>query len=219
LTLDKHVSVKQAVVIAREDEPGDKRLVAYCLPNDNKKILCLPNDNKKILAGELRQFLQDKLPEYMMPSAFVQVENLPRTPSGKIDRRGLPAPSNQRPDLSTVFVAAETDLQKTFAKIWNKLLKVDPIGINDNFFDLGGNSLLALKFIAALRQEHNLDLPVVKMYQHPDIYSLTEFLTNGSKTKSFYENAQDRFSSNIKGKIETVEDGIAVIGMAGRFPA
>jgi len=208
LTLDKHVSVKQAVVIAREDEPGDKRLVAYCLPNDNKKIL----------AGELRQFLQDKLPEYMMPSAFVQVENLPRTPSGKIDRRGLPAPSNQRPDLSTVFVAAETDLQKTFAKIWNKLLKVDPIGINDNFFDLGGNSLLALKFIAALRQEHNLDLPVVKMYQHPDIYSLTEFLTNGSKTKSFYENAQDRFSSNIKGKIETVEDGIAVIGMAGRFP-
>ncbi|HNU48253.1 MAG TPA: beta-ketoacyl synthase N-terminal-like domain-containing protein, partial [Bacteroidia bacterium] len=208
LTLDKHVSVKQAVVIAREDEPGDKRLVAYCLPNDNKKIL----------AGELRQFLQDKLPEYMMPSAFVQVENFPRTPSGKIDRRGLPAPSNQRPDLSTVFVAAETDLQKTFAKTWSKLLKVDPIGINDNFFDLGGNSLLALKFIAALRQEHNLDLPVVKMYQHPDIYSLTEFLTNGAKTKSFYENAQDRFSSNIKGKIETVEDGIAVIGMAGRFP-
>ncbi|HRB37884.1 MAG TPA: non-ribosomal peptide synthetase, partial [Bacteroidia bacterium] len=121
LTLDKHATVKQAVVIAREDEPGDKRLVAYCLPHDNKKIL----------AGELRQFLQDKLPEYMMPSAFVQIEEFPRTPSGKIDRRSLPAPSNKRPDIGTVFVAAETDLQKTFVKTWSKLLKVAEIGIND----------------------------------------------------------------------------------------
>ena len=134
LTLDKHASVKQAVVVAREDEPGDKRLVAYCLPHDGKNIN----------AGELRKFLSDKLPEYMMPSAFVQMENFPRTPSGKIDRRNLPAPSNKRPELGNVFVAPETDLQKTFSSAWSKLLKVEGIGINDNFFDLGGNSLLAL---------------------------------------------------------------------------
>lgn len=208
LTLDKHASVKQAVVVAREDEPGDKRLVAYCLPHDGKNIN----------AGELRKFLADKLPEYMMPSAFVQMENFPRTPSGKIDRRNLPAPSNKRPELGNIFVAPETDLQKTFATAWSKLLKVEGIGINDNFFDLGGNSLLALKFIAELRQEHNLDLPVVKMYQHPDILSLTKFLSNDSSERNNFKKIEERFSDNVKGKIESVEDGIAVIGMSGRFP-
>lgn len=208
LTLDKHASVKQAVVVAREDEPGDKRLVAYCLPHDGKNIN----------AGELRKFLSDKLPEYMMPSAFVQMENFPRTPSGKIDRRNLPAPSNKRPELGNVFVAPETDLQKTFSSAWSKLLKVEGIGINDNFFDLGGNSLLALKFIAELRQEHNLDLPVVKMYQHPDILSLTKFLSNDSSENDNFKKIEERFSDNVKGKVEGVEDGIAVIGMSGRFP-
>lgn len=208
LTLDKHASVKQAVVVAREDEPGDKRLVAYCLLHDGKNMN----------AGELRKFLADKLPEYMMPSAFVQMENFPRTPSGKIDRRSLPAPSNKRPELGNIFVAPETDLQKTFATAWSKLLKVEGIGINDNFFDLGGNSLLALKFIAELRQEHNLDLPVVKMYQHPEILSLTKFLSNDSSENDNFKKIEERFSDNVKGKIESVEDGIAVIGMSGRFP-
>ncbi len=208
LTLDKHTSVKQAVVTAREDEPGDKRLVAYCLPHEAKNIN----------AGELRKFLSDKLPEYMMPSAFVQMENFPRTPSGKIDRRNLPAPSNKRPELGNVFVAPETDLQKTFAKAWSKLLKVEGIGINDNFFDLGGNSLLALKFIAELRQEHNLDLPVVKMYQHPDIFSLTKFLSNDGSGENNFKKIEERYSDSVKGKIESVEDGIAIIGMSGRFP-
>lgn len=210
LTLDKHASVKQAVVVAREDEPGDKRLVAYCLPHDGKNIN----------AGELRKFLSDKLPEYMMPSAFVQMENFPRTPSGKIDRRNLPAPSNKRPELGNVFVAPETDLQKTFSSAWSKLLKVEGIGINDNFFDLGGNSLLALKFIAELRQEHNLDLPVVKMYQHPDILSLTNYLATDSTDKNIFSDIEKRYAtdSQIKGRINNVEDGIAIIGMSGKFP-
>ena len=103
----------------------------------------------------------------MMPSAFVQVENFPRTPSGKIDRRNLPAPSGKRPDLGNVFVAPETDLQKMFANKWEHLLKLEGIGIHDNFFELGGNSLLALKFIAELRQEQQLDLPVVKCISTP----------------------------------------------------
>jgi amino acid adenylation domain-containing protein len=208
LTLDKHDSVKQAVVVAREDEPGDKRLVAYCLAEEGKNIS----------TGELRKFLSDKLPEYMMPSAFVKVEEFPRTPSGKIDRRNLPAPSNKRPDLNNVFVAPETELQKMFASKWGQLLKIEGIGIHDNFFDLGGNSLLALKFIAELRQEQNLDLPVVKMYQHPDIFSLTKFLSNEDSSKSYFQSAQERFAGGVKGKIETIEDGIAVIGMSGRFP-
>lgn len=123
LTLDKHDTVKQAVVVAREDEPGDKRLVAYCLAEEGKNIS----------TGELRKFLSDKLPEYMMPSAFVQVENFPRTPSGKIDRRNLPAPSGNRPDLGNVFVAPETDLQKMFANKWEHLLKLEGIGVHDNF--------------------------------------------------------------------------------------
>lgn len=208
LTLDKHDTVKQAVVVAREDEPGDKRLVAYCLAEEGKNIS----------TGELRKFLSDKLPEYMMPSAFVQVENFPRTPSGKIDRRNLPAPSGKRPDLGNVFVAPESDLQKMFATKWEQLLKLEGVGIHDNFFELGGNSLLALKFIAELRQEHQLDLPVVKMYQHPDIFSLTKFLGNDSSSKSFYQSAQERYATGVKGRIENVEDGIAVIGMSGRFP-
>ncbi len=210
LTLDKHSSVNAAVVIAREDEPGDKRLVAYLIPEQGKNIN----------ASELRKFLSDKLPEYMMPSAFVQMESFPRTPSGKIDRRNLPAPSNKRPELSTLFAAPQSDMEKQFAKLWCKLLKIDSVGTSDNFFELGGNSLLALKFIAELRQEHNLDLPVVKMYQHPDILSLVKFLSNDSTTKSFYDAAQERYTSDaqINKQIKNVEDGIAIIGMSGRFP-
>ncbi|HKR03180.1 MAG TPA: amino acid adenylation domain-containing protein, partial [Bacteroidia bacterium] len=210
IALGKNSSVTQCVVIAREDEPGDKRLVAYVIPNEKNNFH----------QNELRKFLKGKLPDYMMPSAFVQMEIFPRTPSGKIDKRSLPKPELKRPELDTIFVEPQTDLEKTFAKIWSKLLRIDKIGINDNFFDLGGNSLMALQMIAKLKTENGIDLPVVKLYQHPTISAIVKMSTQADKEQSFYEKAKKRVAtdSQIKNSIEKVEDGIAIIGMAGRFP-
>ncbi|MEO5570319.1 MAG: amino acid adenylation domain-containing protein, partial [Bacteroidia bacterium] len=211
IALGKNADVNQCVVIAREDEPGDKRLVAYIIPNEKNNFH----------QNELRKFLKDKLPDYMMPSAFVQMEVFPRTPSGKIDKRSLPKPELKRPELDSIFVEAQTDLEKTFAKIWSKFLRIDKVGINDNFFDLGGNSLMALQMIAKLKMENGIDLPVVKLYQHPTISTIVKMFSNDNKEQSFYEKAKQRIvatDSQINNKNKNVEDGIAIIGMAGRFP-
>ncbi len=210
IALGKHDSVNQCVVIVREDEPGDKRLVAYVIPKSK-------NDFHQ---NDLRKFLKDKLPDYMIPSAFVQMETLPRTPSGKIDKRNLPKPQFKRPEVDTIFVEPKTELEKTFSKIWSSLLRIDKVGVNDNFFDLGGNSLMALQMIVKLKTEHGIELPVVKLYQHPEISSIVKFLSAENKEQSFREKAKARIvkeksSQNI---ITSVEDGIAIIGMTGRFP-
>lgn len=210
IALGKNANVNQCVVIAREDEPGDKRLVAYIIPNEKNNFH----------QNDLRKFLKDKLPDYMMPSAFMQMDVFPRTPSGKIDKRSLPQPELKRPELDTIFVEAQTDLEKIVGKIWGKLLRIDKIGINDNFFDLGGNSLLALQMIAKLKTENGIDLPVVKLYQHPTISAIVKMFSNENKEQSFYEKAKSRIAKEKKSNevISSVEDGIAIIGMAGRFP-
>ena len=197
-------------MIVHEDEPGDKRLVAYVIPKSE-------NDFHQ---NDLRKFLKDKLPDYMMPSAFVQMKIFPRTPSGKIDKRNLPKPEFKRPELDSIYIEPKTDLEKTFSKIWGSLLKIDKVGTNDNFFDLGGNSLMALQMIAKLKTEHGIDLPVVKLYQHPEVSSIVKFLSSEKTEQSFQEKAKQRLAtdSQIKNKMENVEDGIAIIGMAGRFP-
>lgn len=210
VTLSKHNSVNQCVVIVREDEPGDKRLVAYVITKSE-------NDFHQ---NDLRKFLKDKLPDYMMPSAFVQMAVFPRTPSGKIDKRNLPKSEFKRPELDSVYVEPRTDLEKIFAKTWSSLLRIEKIGMKDNFFDLGGNSLMALQMIAKLKTGHGIDLPVVKLYQHPEISSIVKFLSAESKEQSWQEKAKARIvkEKSAHNMISDVEDGIAIVGMAGRFP-
>ena len=166
LAFSRHPAMREIVVVAREDAPGDKRLVAYVVAASNAKPT----------ATELRRFAQDKLPEPMTPSAFVFLDALPLTPNGKVNRKALPAPEGRRPDLETAYVAPRTEQEKTIAKVWRELLGVEAVGLNDNFFDLGGNSLLVVQAQARLCEALGRDLPVVKLFQYPTIKALAGFL-------------------------------------------
>ena len=124
------------MVVAREDVAGDKRLVAYLVVATQKPSV-----------SELRSFLKAKLPEYMVPSIFMFLDALPLTPNGKIDRKALPAPDQSSPELGASYVAPRTAEEELIAEIWAEVLKVDKVGIHDNFFDLGGHSLKATQVV------------------------------------------------------------------------
>ncbi|MCC6384497.1 MAG: amino acid adenylation domain-containing protein [Bacteroidia bacterium] len=208
--IEKHTDVKQAVATVREDEPGNKKLTAYVVMNQPVSFS----------TGKIRDHLKTLLPDYMMPSAIIQVKDFPRTPSGKIDKRSLPKPENKRPDLSNPYIEPVTELEKILASLWCSLLEIDKAGTEDNFFDLGGNSLLALQMIARLKTEYGYDLQVVRLYQHPTIRGIENVLSGADTGYSFYEKAQQRadLKQTSTAKINSVEDGVAIIGMAGRFP-
>ncbi|MEH2228576.1 MAG: amino acid adenylation domain-containing protein [Nostoc sp.] len=139
--LNQHPDVQTNVVIAREDKPGDQRLVAYIVRKSQQDIN----------TSELRSFLAEKLPSYMLPTALVILDKLPLTPNGKVDRKALPAPDQQRPDISA-FIAPQTPIEKQLAEIWMQVLGLKQVGINDNFFELGGDSILSLQVIAKANQ-------------------------------------------------------------------
>ena len=128
-------AVREAVVIVREDVPGEKRLVGYIVPAQQPAPT----------TSELHSFLKEKLPPYMLPSAFVMLDALPLTPNGKLNRRALPAPEASRPALATFYLAPTTELERRIAEIWQDVLRVDRIGMHDNFFELGGHSLLLVQ--------------------------------------------------------------------------
>ncbi|MEG4996622.1 non-ribosomal peptide synthetase [Microcoleus sp. B4-D4] len=180
--LAKHPAIKQAVVLAREDTPGDKRLVAYLAVNPQEQLTI----------ADLRVQLQGQLPDYMVPAVFVTVEAMPKTPSGKIDRRALPPPDSQRQELSQGYAAPQGELEKVLAGIWSKLLKLDRVGIHDNFFEIGGNSLMTLQIAVQVRALLEKDLPVVKLFQHPTIAQLANYLNQGESTNQSSNKFQDR---------------------------
>ncbi len=180
--LAKHRAVKQAVVLAREDAPGDKRLVAYIAANPEEKLAI----------ADLRRYLQGQLPDYMVPAVFVNVEAMPKTPSGKIDRRALPAPDSQRQEQSQSYAAPQSELERLLAGVWSKLLKLDRVGIHDNFFEIGGNSLMTLQVAVQVRALVDTDLPVVKLFQHPTIAQLANYLNEGKSANPSNNKFQDR---------------------------
>ncbi|MBK0379126.1 polyketide synthase [Mucilaginibacter segetis] len=190
--------IQQAVVIAREDNPGDKRLVAYL-------VSMLGKGN----TAQIRDIIEQKLPDYMMPSAFVWLDELPKTTSGKVDRNALPKPNLKRPELNNVFHPPSTYTQKRLTELWNDLLQLENIGINDNFFELGGNSLIALKTITALKKQFGYQLPVTKLYQLPTISGIAAHLDGKSNTATEVVLPKSPAKNNTD---------VAVIGMAGRFP-
>ena len=158
--LAQHPSVHQTVVTAREDAFGDLRLVAYMIPNQE----LAPTIN------EIRNFLATKLPQYMVPSSFVFLDSFPLTPNGKVDRRALPTPSNIS-NLGT-FVEPRNQIEMQLVQIWSKILKVDKVGVQDNFFDLGGHSLLAPYLMAQIKQQFGRDIPLTNLFQNPTIEQL-----------------------------------------------
>ncbi|MEG4959437.1 MULTISPECIES: amino acid adenylation domain-containing protein [unclassified Microcoleus] len=180
--LAKHRAVKQAVVLAREDAPGDKRLVAYIVANPEEQLAI----------ADLRRYLQGQLPDYMVPAVFVNVEAMPKTPSGKIDRRALPAPDSQRQEQSQSYAAPQSELELLLAGVWSKLLKLDRVGIHDNFFEIGGNSLMTLQVAVQVRALVHTDLAVVKLFQHPTIAQLANYLNQGQSASPSNNKFQDR---------------------------
>src|SRR5262249_1091744 len=140
--LSEHEGVEASVVVARQQTPGEKRLVAYLVPRQQ------PGPT----AAELRSYLQQRLPEYMVPAAFVQLEALPLNPNGKVDRKALPAPDSVRAEPQTGYLAPQSRVEQTIATIWEQVLQVEKVGQQDNFFDLGGHSLLLLQVHSRLQQ-------------------------------------------------------------------
>jgi amino acid adenylation domain-containing protein len=165
-TLAQHPAVREVVVIACEDVLETKYLVAY--------IVLHPEKDPTI--SELRKFLADKLPDYMMPTKFVVLDALPLTPNGKVDLCVLPEPEQLRPNLESAFVAPSTSVEQQIADIWTQLLKLDTVGIHDNFFDLGGHSLLATQVISRLRQTFAIELPLQTLFQTPTVAQLSDYI-------------------------------------------
>jgi amino acid adenylation domain-containing protein/non-ribosomal peptide synthase protein (TIGR01720 family) len=160
--LSQAPNVRETVVIDREDTPGQKRLVAYIVAQQALSI------------SQLRGFLKEKLPEYMIPSAFVMLEAMPLTPSGKVDRHALPVPEMLLSEREESFVAPQTPTEEMLALIWADVLEVEHVGINDNFFELGGHSLLATQLLSRVRTAFNLELPLRTLFEAATIADFAE---------------------------------------------
>src|SRR5205085_8042765 len=161
--LELHPDVREAIVIAREDWPGEKRLVAYV-------AAAAPS----LQVSDLRSHLGDRLPEYMAPSSFVLLSALPRTPNGKIDRQALPEPADA--EDTELFVAPRTRVEEVLCRIWAELLGVEEVGVNNSFFDLGGHSLMAMQLLSRLRGIFQLELPLRVIFEAPTVAELAKAL-------------------------------------------
>ena len=182
VVLGQHALVREAVVTAREDASGGMRLVAYVVPSEAPG----PAD------GELREFLRERLPDYMVPAALVQLEALPHTANGKVDRKALPAPEGLRRDLAAGYVAPRSGLERTIASVWQKVLNLESVGVHDNFFDLGGHSLLMVQVHAQLSAELNKDLPLIRLLEHPSVSSLAKYLTHEDDSQNTLGGNEER---------------------------
>ncbi|QLE40070.1 amino acid adenylation domain-containing protein [Nostoc sp. C052] len=164
--LSQHSDVQQAVVIVREDIPGDKRLVAYIVPKQKLEVS----------TANLKCFLQEKLPDYMIPAVFVILDSLPLTPNGKVDRRNLPGCDRTRPNLEEIFVAPRNPIEEKLAVIWAALLALEQIGVNDNFFQLGGHSLIATQILSRVREVFQVELSFHHIFDKPTIAGLAQII-------------------------------------------
>jgi amino acid adenylation domain-containing protein len=172
--LQEHPGVEQTVVVAREDSRGEKRLIGYVAGKDKGAELTL---------SELRSHLKERLPEYMMPSVFVQLERLPLTPNGKVDRKNLPLPTDAVMGSEKPFVAPRDFLEKELAVIWEDLLGKRPIGVTENFFEIGGHSILAVRLIARIESHLSKRLAVAVLFQGATIESLAQALRSETKSQ------------------------------------
>ncbi|NET35554.1 MAG: amino acid adenylation domain-containing protein [Cyanothece sp. SIO1E1] len=172
--LNTHPQVQQALVVARKDTPGNKQLVAYLVSSQ-----LAPSQD------ELRHFLKQELPDYMVPSAFVSLAALPLTPNGKVDRRALPAPDVANFTSEASFVAPRDSLELQLAQLWADVLGVAPIGVRDSFFDLGGHSLLAVNLMTQIEQQFGQQLSLSALFRSATIEQLALLLRQGTHTQSW----------------------------------
>jgi amino acid adenylation domain-containing protein len=171
--LSQHPAVRETVVLAREEVENPKSEIQY-LKSDKRLVAYIVSRNEQACTiNELRSFLRRKLPEAMVPTAFVFLDAFPRTLNGKLDRGALPIPNESRPELERSFVAPRTPAEELLAEIWAKVLKVERVGIHDNFFDLGGHSLKATQVISRVREALRLDLSLRVLFEAPTVAELS----------------------------------------------
>src|SRR6185369_14177119 len=157
--LGEHPAIRETIVLARDDIPGDRRLVAYIVPK--------AEDQGALSNGELRNYLTEKLPAYMVPAAFVWLDALPLTPNRKVDRRALPAPDWVSKELQATFIAPRNPIEEVLVGVWSHVLNVETVGIHHNFFELGGHSLLATQLISQIREVFRVELPLRALFEAP----------------------------------------------------
>ena len=164
--LARHPGIAQAVTVVREDSPGDRRLVAYVVAHESAPLA----------AADLRSFLRQSLPDYMVPAIFMMMDALPLTPNGKVDRRALPAPEKSRLEAGSSLMAPRDAIELQLIKIWEEVLRVEPVGLRDNFFELGGDSLLAVRLFAQIDKAFGQKLPLATLFQAPTVEQLANVL-------------------------------------------
>jgi amino acid adenylation domain-containing protein len=197
--LAQHPALRENAVIVHEASKTDKRLVAYFVPHQGQFI-----ENTT-----LRSFLTELLPDYMIPSVFVRLDAMPLTPNGKIDRRALPEPDGTRPQLEAAYVMPQTEAEQEIAQVWQKALQLEKVGIYDNFFEVGGHSLLMVQVQSSLQAIFGQPLSIVELFQYPTIHALAKHLTQDDTQKT---------SDVLKTSEVSGSKDIAIIGMSGRFP-
>ena len=184
--LNRHPGVSKNVVIAREDEPGNKRLVGYVVATGGVELK----------ASELRDYLRHELPEYMVPSAIVLLPDLPLNEHGKLDYKALPSPEQMPRLLDETYVAPRNEIEQKIAELWQRLLQVEKVGVNDSFFDLGGHSLLLAGMFRELRQMYDTELSVIDLFRYPTISMLAEHVEYHVEPDPF--DVEPEFAESIK---------------------
>src|SRR5439155_14478878 len=196
--LRRQSDVRDCVVALRENTSGEKRLVAYVAGDPNTSLV------------KLRSHLRQRLPEYMVPSAFVILDELPHTPNGKIDRNALPDSEKRPISASKTLAPPQNAVEQIITDIWKEALRVDRIGRDDNFFDLGGHSLLIAGIHSKLTASLGRELRIVDLFQYPTISALAEYLAPTETVQPTSRSARRRERRQ--------QEPIAIIAMTGRFP-
>lgn len=180
--LRSHSLIRDCAVAPKTDTFGNQRLVAY---------LVLETDEKPAVEA-LKRYLGDKIHDYMIPSIFFTIKEMPLTHSGKINRNALPDPKHERPVLEQDFVLPANELQRKLCRIWREILCIDKVGIHDNFFDIGGTSLLSMVVSERIRDVLGVTIPVVKLFEYPQIYSLSKYLKHLEEDQPAFKKIRDR---------------------------
>jgi acyl carrier protein len=189
-TLNEHPAVCQSLVMAREQRHGEKRLIAYIVVREGESLTI----------EELRGFLKEKLPEYMAPSAFALLDTFPLTPNGKVDRKALPNPDGVLPKIGAAFVAPHTEIERGLAEVWREILGVERVGVNDNFFDLGGDSLRLLQLQQKLQERLRRGFPLITLFRYPTVSALARHLGDDG-------NAEEPSSDRVQKQRMMIERG------------
>jgi len=172
--LTEHPNVRETAVVPQQNAAGETYLVAYVVPAENSAT-----------NSELRQFLSEKVPAYMVPTAFVALDALPLTPNRKLDRRALPIPDQVRQDSRSEFTAPRSAIEQALANIWQEMLAVEQVGVHDNFFELGGHSLLAVRLFAVIEKKFGKRLPLATLFQAPTVAQVAALLTTENRSAAW----------------------------------